>query len=79
MLMGEEVILMAYTDINFKTKKQLKEAVVGGKRVTVFQPGPFSEQCPKDGGVCLEGPHYPEPHRWYASAILKDGVVVSVK
>ena len=28
-----------YTDINFKTKKALKEAVAAGKEVTTFQPG----------------------------------------
>lgn len=65
-----------YTDRNFKSKKSLKEAVAKGEKVGVFSPGPFS--CPKDGRVALEGPHYPEPHKWYASAILKDGVIVKV-
>lgn len=68
-----------YCHTNFKSKKALKEAVAAGKRVTVFQPGPFGGNEPSDGTVCLEGPHYPEPHRWYASATLKDGVVVKVK
>ena len=27
----------------------------------------------------LEGPHFPEPHRWYAQATVKDSVIVSVK
>lgn len=47
--------------------------------VTIFQPGPFGGNEPKDGTTYLEGPHYPEPHRWYASATIKDGVVVKVK
>ena len=67
-----------YTDINFKTKKALKEAVKQGKEITVFQPGPFGGNEPTNGRVCIEGPHYPEPHRWYASAILENGIVVKV-
>ncbi len=64
---------------NFKTKKALREAVKAGDMVEVYQPGPFGGNVPQDGIVCLEGPHYPEPHRWYAQAILKDGTVVKVK
>jgi len=66
---------MAYTDENFRTKKALKEAVASGKTVTVYQPGPFGPQV-KDGPVALEGPHYPEAHKWYASAQVKGGAIV---
>jgi hypothetical protein len=66
-----------YTDVNFKTKKALKEAVAAGKQVTVYSPGPFP--CPTQGRVALEGPHYPQAHTWYAEAELKDGIVVKVK
>ncbi len=69
---------MAYTDINFKTKKALKEAMAEGREISVYQPGPFGPDV-RDGNVALEGPHYPEPHKWYASAVVKNGVVVSVK
>lgn len=69
---------MAYTRINFKTKKSLKEALAAGKKVEVFQPGPFGPSI-SDGSVALEGPHYPEPHRWYASGVVKDGILVKVK
>lgn len=67
-----------YTTINFKTKKAFKEAVERGERVTVYQPGPFGGNVPKNGRVCIEGPHFPEPHRWYATATLENGVVVKV-
>lgn len=66
-----------YTDINFKTKKALKEALKAGQKITVFQPGPFPAQ--RNGSVLVEGPHYPEPHRWYASCLIENGVIVSVK
>jgi hypothetical protein len=67
-----------YTDINFKTKKALKEAVKNGDKITVYQPGPFGGNEPYDGTVFLEGPHYPQAHSWYAKAELKDGYVIKV-
>jgi hypothetical protein len=74
---------MAYAVRNFKTKKALKEAVEAHKKgigpaVEAFQPGPFGVDL-ADGRTCIEGPHYPEPHRWYASADIKDGVIVAVR
>lgn len=68
---------MAYANVNFKTKKALKEAVAEGHQIGVFSPGPFPVAT--DGKVALEGPHYPAPHTWYAQAVLKDGIIVSVK
>lgn len=72
-----------YTTKNFRTKKALKEAVAGGEKVTIFQPGgvfnPPEANPSYSGKAYLEGPHYPEPHSWYAEAMLKDGYVVKVK
>ncbi len=69
-----------YTRINFKSKKALKEAVSKGETVTVFQPNDMFINKPQtEGIVFLEGPHYPEPHRWYAEATLQSGKVVKVK
>jgi len=66
---------MPYTVFNFKTKKQLKEAVAAGKRVKVYQPGPFGPDV-QDGRTVIEGPH--GLHRWYASVEVKDGVIIKV-
>ena len=66
-----------YCVTNYKTKKALKQDVADGQRVRIFQPGPFDLEC-SDGTVSLEGPHYPKPHKWYARAVIKDGIVVSV-
>ena len=71
-----------YTDINFKTKKELKEAVEAhkagkGKPVTYFQPGGFP--TPREGKFTVEGPQFPQPHKWYASCEAKDGIIISVK
>ena len=65
-----------YVSPNFKSKKQLREAVKAGQPVEVFQPGPFPGQL--NGEVSVEGPHYPEPHRWYARVRIEDGRVVKV-
>lgn len=67
-----------YTHTNFKSKKDLREVVEAGARVTTFQPGPFGPQDRKTGVEYLEGPHYPQPHRWYAKVDLVDGVVTKV-
>lgn len=68
-----------YTNKNFKTKKALKEAIAAGEKIGIHQPGPFGGNEPTNGQVTLEGPHYPEPHKWYAQAIVKDGYIISVK
>ena len=65
---------MTYTTTNFRTKKALKEALASCQEIRVFQPG---LDVP-DGKVYLEGPHYPEPHRWYASGTVKAGVLVKL-
>lgn len=68
---------MTYVDPNYKTKKALKEALADGKDVDVYQPGLGS--VPDNGTVYLEGPHYPEPHRWYATGTMENGRLVKVK
>lgn len=71
---------MAYTITNYKTKKALRDAVASGEVVQCFQPGLFATDMSKTTGtVYLEGPHYPKPHTWYATATLADGVVTKVK
>ncbi len=66
-----------YTETNFKTKKQFKEAVLAGKQVRLYAPGLGN---PKDNGTeYIEGPHYPQAHTWYAQVTMKEGIVVKVK
>lgn len=66
-----------YVDPNYLTKKAFKDAVAAGIEHRPYNPagmwGP-----PENGRTTVEGPHYPKPHRWYASVTLKDGVVVKV-
>ena len=66
---------MTYCVRNFRTKKALKEAVSNGENVEI-EPDAFNRI--KSGKFYLEGPHYPEPHTWYAQAIVESGRVVKV-
>ena len=68
---------MSYVSPNFKSKAALKRALAAGEEVTVFEPG-FGT-VPADGTVYLEGPHYPQPHTWYATGTMKGGKLVKVR
>lgn len=83
-------MVMAYTVINFKTKKALKEAIKLHQSINdsirsisyairCYQPGLGPDLSDYTGSVALEGPHYPKAHTWYAAAELKNGIVVKVK
>jgi hypothetical protein len=65
-----------YTAKNFQTKKALKEAVAKGEHVTIYSPGIGFPAV--NGKEFVEGPHYPQPHKWYATVVMKDGLVVKV-
>jgi hypothetical protein len=66
-----------YVDRNFKTKAELKRAVTAGEKFAVYNPsGMFS--VPQQGEATIEGPHYPQPHRWYARVRVEQGIVVKV-
>ncbi len=72
-----------YTVINFKSKKSLREAIAKGEKIRIYQPNDMFSN-PKalptySGKASVEGPHYPEPHRWYAEVELVEGIIVKVK
>lgn len=64
-----------YTVTNYQSKKALIAAVNAGEQVETYQPGGMFPAT-RDGAITLEGPHYPKPHRWYARAVVKGGVIV---
>jgi hypothetical protein len=69
---------MSYVDPNYKTKKAFKQAVKNGIQHRPYNPsGMFANT--QHGLDVIEGPHYPQPHRWYAAVTVKDGVVVKVQ
>jgi hypothetical protein len=66
-----------YVNPNFKTKRAFKEAFASGKPIDVFSPFMFPPKY--DGTEFIEGPHFPKPHKWYASVTMKNGKIVSIK
>lgn len=66
-----------YTHEDFDTGAEVKRAFKEGRKITVFQPGGmFAGET--DGRVCIEGPHYPRPHRWYLSVQIEDSVITRI-
>lgn len=65
-----------YVSPNFRSKKAMRAALDAGQRIEVYSPGPFP--CPDMGEVTVEGPHFPEPHRWYARVFVRGGLVTKV-
>ena len=69
---------MAYVDPDYKTKKLFIEAVRSGTQHSTYNPSGMFPTT-QNGNDVVEGPHYPRPHKWYASVVVKDGVVISAK
>ena len=69
---------MAYCEVNFRTKKELKIALLAGRKLGVYNPSGIFPTA-NNGMEYLEGPHYPRPHTWYAQATMKDGIIIAVK
>ena len=72
-----------YTRTNFKTKKALREAVALGDSVKIYQPNDMFNN-PKSspsftGSANVEGPHYPQPHKWYAEVDVVNGMITKVR
>lgn len=56
-----------YAEGNPTTKKQLKEWVASNRQIRVFQLNDmFGFRALDNMEVSIEGPHYPQPHKWYA-------------
>jgi hypothetical protein len=69
---------MSYVDPNYPTKKAFREAIKAGVAHRPYNPSGMYPTT-SDGTDVIEGPHYPKRHRWYASVIVKDGIVTSAK
>jgi hypothetical protein len=72
-----------YTEVDFKTKKELIEAVKKGEQIRVIQPNDMFNVNEKyrDGkqSVTVEGPHFSRPHSWYARVDIENGIIVKVR
>ena len=66
-----------YVNPNFRTVAELRRAVASGEPVRTLA-GPIEPRL-MNGYGWVEGPHYPEPHRWYIGVTVKNGLVVAVE
>jgi hypothetical protein len=71
--------MSAYLYPELLTKKAYKEAIAAGKKITAFENTPWGNKRLIEGSYSFEGPHYPKPHRYYGKAVVKDGIVISIK
>jgi hypothetical protein len=69
---------MSYIYPNYKTKKAAKQAIADGQTVTCKRNCPWGQESVMNGKETIEGPHYPEPHKWYGQATIKDGIVIKL-
>jgi len=68
---------MAYVDRNFRTKKAFRESVKNGDQHRTYNPSGMFPTT-QNGPDTIEGPHYPQPHKWYATVTVEDGYVTKV-
>lgn len=69
-----------YASVNTKTKKDLKDRIAKGEKITVRTLTPMGDNIVKGNeSVTLAGPWYPEPHKWYAEGVVENGILVKVK
>lgn len=70
---------MSYVNPDYKTKREFLAAVKAhaGLLETFNPSGMFP--TPQNGADVVEGPHYPQPHRWYSAVVVKDGFVVKAR
>lgn len=71
-----------YTIRNYKSKKELVADYTAGVKIPVFQPNaemfgkdPFNNP---DGRACIEGPHYPQPHKFYIAVEIRDNIIYKI-
>lgn len=64
-----------YVSPDCKSKKELKQRIANGEKVTVFSPAIFKPTS--NGRVDVEGPNF-QPHRWYAEVEVVNFVVTKV-
>jgi len=71
--------MSAYLYPNLKSKKAFREAIAQGRTITAMENTPAGSVLVRGTTtVTFEGPHHPEPHRFYGKAQVTDGKVTKV-
>jgi len=61
---------------SYKTKKALKESI--GKHLQYVETSMFGLEYSDNGSFCVVGPS-PYERKWYATVVVKDGLIVEVE
>ena len=69
---------LAYASVNFKTKKELREAIKRGDKIRVYEPGLGDAGEIRDGIISIEGPYAPAAHTWYADAHMSNCFIIKI-
>ncbi len=67
-----------YCDTNYQSKKAVKDAIKAGAEVRVEAQTPWGTKPVENGTVAVCGPWYPQPHKWYGTATIKDGKITKI-
>jgi hypothetical protein len=70
--------MSCYLYPNLTSKKAYKEKIERREFVYAMNNTPWGETLINSETVTFEGPHYPQPHRFYGRATVVDGRVVKV-
>jgi len=66
-----------YISPNFASKAAARRAIAAGEEVRLYPYGPFDKPV-ENGSASVEGPWYPQPHRWWGTAMVANGLVVKI-
>jgi hypothetical protein len=70
--------MSCYLYPNLPSKVAYKRAIEEGREVLAKRNTPWGQILVEDDTVTFEGPHFPQPHRYYGRAVVKNGKVVKV-
>ena len=71
--------MTTYLYPNLKSKKAYKEALKNNQVITAMEQTPFGTRPITNETVAFSGPHFPQAHKFYGQAVVKEGKVISVK
>ena len=70
---------MAYIYPDMPSKASIKRALTEGVEFTCRDNTPRGQiTVYNTNAIAVEGPHYPKPHRWYGTAVIKEGFVTRI-
>lgn len=70
--------MTTYVTQNFRTKRDLKLALIQGILVRCEDQTPMGKVMIRDGSVTLSGPWAPAPHTWYATGVVEGGYLIQI-